>query len=208
VTNMSDAAPGLTKSERTRQRILDSAAQVFAARGYADVSLRDIAEAANTKAGSLYYHFSSKDELVEEVLHHAIEEIHQHVRHAVDALGDSARPADRLRTAIDAHTESVIERTDYAKALLRITSQVPDPIRTRHNRYARAYGEYWAKLFEEARDAGEIRVDLDLTLARLLIVGAMNWTVEWPASLWSPEAIAGTLNRLVFEGMNPPRRGK
>ncbi|TQC45200.1 TetR/AcrR family transcriptional regulator [Rhodococcus sp. WS4] len=191
------------KSERTRRRILDSAAQVFAARGYADVSLRDIADAAGTKAGSMYYHFASKDELVEAVLQRAIVEIEQHVREAVDGTEGHA---ERLRAAIKAHTESVLERTDYARALMRMTSQIPEPIRERHNRYSRDYGEYWGSLFEAARDAGEVRVDLDLTVARLLVIGAMNWTIEWPGSLWSPEAIAATLSKILFEGINPPAR--
>jgi len=195
-----------SKSQRTRQRTLDAAARVFANQGYADASLRDIAEAAGTKAGSLYYHFSSKDELVEEVLRAAITEIHEHVRQAVDALGADAHPADRLQEAIRAHTESVIERTDYAKALLRITGQLPEPIRTDYNRYSRDYGEYWGNLFQQAADAGEIRADLDLTVARLLIIGAMNWTVEWPASMWSPATIATTLNRMLFEGIGPRNR--
>ncbi|WP_183407832.1 TetR/AcrR family transcriptional regulator [Nocardioides marmoriginsengisoli] len=190
----------MSKSERTRQRILDSAARVFASKGFAGVSLRDIASAADTKAGSLYYHFASKDELVEAVLRHAIEEMHQHVRDAVDAAADEGA-AGRLKAAISAHTESVMERTDYAKALLRISSQIPDDVRERHNKHARAYGEYWGQLFNDARDEGAIRVDLDLTLARLLVLGAMNWTVEWPASLWSPESITSTLNKIVFEGI-------
>lgn len=209
-TAEANAAPGKVapvervatpKSSRTRRRILDSAAQVFAAHGYADSSLRDIAEAAGTKAGSLYYHFASKDELVEEVLLFAISEIEQHVRAAVAALGPDATPLDKIATAIQAHTESVIERTDYAKALMRITGQVPAAIRDRHGRFMRIYGEYWAQLLEEARDAGEIRVDLDLTVVRLLIIGAMNWTIEWPTGLWSPNAIAATLSKLVFDGL-------
>lgn len=189
------------KSERTRARILDSAAQVFAEHGYADVSLRDIADAAGTKAGSLYYYFTSKDELVEEVLRAAIDKIDEHVRELVDALGPDASPSERIRAAVQGHTESVLERTDYAKALMRIAGQIPEPSRTRYNRHSRAYGEYWGKLFEDARDAGEVRVDVDLVLVRLLVIGSLNWTIEWPASFWSPEAITTTVLKMVFEGL-------
>ncbi|ORB76440.1 hypothetical protein BST46_30110, partial [Mycobacterium timonense] len=52
----------------TRARILDSAALIFRNKGYAGTRLSDVAAAANTQAGSLYYHFPSREELVEEVL--------------------------------------------------------------------------------------------------------------------------------------------
>ncbi len=57
-----------SKSEATRQSILHAAAGLFRQQGYAAVSLRDIAEAVGMKTGSLYYHFSSKESLVEEIL--------------------------------------------------------------------------------------------------------------------------------------------
>ena len=57
-----------SKSEVTRQAILHAAAGLFRERGYAAVSLRDIAEVVGMKTGSLYYHFSSKEGLVEEIL--------------------------------------------------------------------------------------------------------------------------------------------
>lgn len=171
--------------------------------GYAATSLRDIAEEADTKAGSLYYHFASKDALVEEVLRQAIVEIHSHVSQVVEGLGEGATYAERIRAAIAAHTESVMERTDYAKALMRITGQLPADVLARHNRFARAYGDYWARLFQQARDAGEIRADLDLTIARLLVIGAMNWTIEWPGRRWSPDSISKTLSGMVFDGVGP-----
>lgn len=43
-----------------------------------------------------------------------------------------------------------------------------------------AYGE---ELFTAARDAGEIRSDFDLLAVRMLIIGALNWTFEWPPAL-------------------------
>ena len=63
-------APDIAKAPRTdtRQRILDVAARLFAAHGFAGTSIRDIAgELCVTKA-ALYYHFKSKDELLRELV--------------------------------------------------------------------------------------------------------------------------------------------
>ena len=56
------------KGERTRSRILNAAASVLAREGYAAATLTEIAAVAKMQAGSLYYHFDSKDAIVEEVL--------------------------------------------------------------------------------------------------------------------------------------------
>jgi len=55
-------------SESTRRRILDAAYLLFRARGYARVSVEEIAAAATVTKRTLYRHFSSKDVIVEEIL--------------------------------------------------------------------------------------------------------------------------------------------
>ncbi len=63
------ADPPLTpKAEATRARLLDVAAEVFVERGYAAVSLRDIAVAAGVTKGAIYGHFRSKGQLLVEVI--------------------------------------------------------------------------------------------------------------------------------------------
>jgi AcrR family transcriptional regulator len=62
-------APPLTpKATGTRRRILDVAGQLFVASGYHAVSLRDIAAAAHLTKGAIYGHFTSKGQLLVEVI--------------------------------------------------------------------------------------------------------------------------------------------
>ena len=42
-----------------------------------------------------------------------------------------------------------------------------------------AYADYWRHLLQEARAAGEIPAERDLSLARMFLLGALNWSVEW-----------------------------
>ena len=51
-----------------REEILDAAAELFTSRGYAATSTRMIADAVGIRQASLYYHFTSKEELLEELL--------------------------------------------------------------------------------------------------------------------------------------------
>lgn len=52
----------------TRQKILDSARELFNVHGYNGVSLQDIADTVGIRKGNLTYHFSKKEEIMEELL--------------------------------------------------------------------------------------------------------------------------------------------
>jgi TetR/AcrR family transcriptional regulator, cholesterol catabolism regulator len=182
-------AEAMSKSARTRARVLDAAAFVFSEQGYG-ARLSDIAERAGIQTGSLYYHFASREALVAEILRRGIETSWAHVRAAVDAVPPEASPLDRLVAAIRAHTMSVLEISDYASAQARIVGQVPASIAVAHRQDQRRYGEYWNQLFTAAAAAGDLAPDTDLFAARMLAFGAMNWTAEWFATRRGAEASA------------------
>ena len=76
--------------ESGRVRIIDEAAALFLERGYAATSLRGIAAAAGMKAGSLYYHFESKEALFQAILRRGLDVM-------VEAFGEAERrPTSRL----------------------------------------------------------------------------------------------------------------
>jgi AcrR family transcriptional regulator len=193
-----------TKSERTRRRILDAAALVFQRKGYASVTLKDIAALAELQAGSLYYHFDTKEQLVEAVLEAGVEGAIAGTREAVEALGPGADPLARLRVAIAAHLRVVLTEGAYASANIRMLSQVPGSIRERHLKRQRAYGAFWRALFDQAAAAGAIRPDLDLSVVRMLALGALNWSVEWyRAGRRTPSEIAAHAATMILDGITP-----
>ena len=200
---MTAIAKTQTKAERTRRRILDAAAKVFREQGYANARLADIAELAGMQAGSLYYHFDSREELVAEILRLGIETSWQQVRDALAALPPDATALDRLATAIRAHTLSVLEISDYASAQARIVGQVPPDVLKGHVADQRRYGAYWNTLIANAVEAGVLRPDVDLFVARMLVLGALNWTAEWyrPMSGRSAESIADDAVALFLDGL-------
>jgi AcrR family transcriptional regulator len=204
-----------SKSDRTRRRILDAAARLFGTRGYASVTLKDIASGAALQAGSLYYHFDTKEHLVEALLNAGVDSAMAATREALDALGPGADPLVRLRVAIAAHLRVILSEGAYASANLRILSQLPAAIRKRQLERQRAYGAFWRNLFETAAAAGVIRTDLDLSVVRMLALGALNWTVEWyRPGRCSPSQVAGHAATMVLDGLavrplskrSPPRR--
>ena len=57
--------------------------------------------------------------------------------------------------------------------------KVPEAIRTKNLKLRDSYAAMWQQILEGAQRNGELRNDASLTLARLFILGALNWTVEW-----------------------------
>ena len=212
-TEATDGADGGPKSERTRQRILDAAARTFRDKGYAGTTLNDIAVAAELRAGSIYYHFDSKERLLEEVLDIGIARVAAAVERVVEALPPETSPTERIRHGIEAHLHSLLYHGEYTSASFRIFWQTPPDVRTRILSRRRDYADYWRRMLQEARAAGEIHPDRDLGLARMFLFGALNWSVEWydprkrPLDDFAREAADTFLHGISIPPRDPPRAG-
>jgi AcrR family transcriptional regulator len=77
----------------TRQRILDVAAAQFAARGFAGTSIRDIADALGVTKAALYYHFASKEEILQALVDLPISQIRDVLTENHDLSTPEARRA-------------------------------------------------------------------------------------------------------------------
>jgi AcrR family transcriptional regulator len=193
-----------TKSERTRERILRAAARTFRQQGYTAASLRDIADQAELKAGSLYYHFASKEELAEAVMDEGVMGARRRAEEAVAALEEGADALKAVEAAFRGHLNYLLEEADFAVATLRMLHQTPDAVRTRHMRKQRAFGRFYAELFEQARSAGFIRAEFDLSALRMLLLGALNWSPEWfDSDGLSADELVEQMSVLMRRGLMP-----
>jgi TetR/AcrR family transcriptional regulator, cholesterol catabolism regulator len=170
------------KSDRTRTRILDTAAHVLSNKGFAGTRLADIAEFADIPSSAVYYHFSSRDDLIEEVMYRGISDMRHRVQQTLDALPADTGPVDRIMAAVEAHLRNELELSDYCTASIRNSGQLPERLSKRQRKEEAAYGRIWQRLLDDAVAAGEINPELDAPLVRLLVLGALNWVVEW----WDP----------------------
>ncbi|MFV0526671.1 MAG: TetR/AcrR family transcriptional regulator [Acidimicrobiales bacterium] len=197
--------PVTARGEDKRARIIEAAGLLLAAQGYAGTTLADIAKAAGTFAGSLYYHFESREELAIEVLTQGVVVAIDHTTNALDALPADASARLRLETAIRAHVESILHRSPAALAAARAIGQLPPAVAVPVAEAFRDYGRIFAGLFEAAAAEGSIDPSVDLSAVRMLVVGAANWSAEWfdPDGSASAEDVAGLLCRMVFGGLGP-----
>ncbi len=185
--------------------ILETAARLFSQDGYAVTSLRAIATACDMKAGSLYYHFDSKDQIVTEVLNIGVQRVFDAVKAAVEALPPEAGLAETLQCAIETHLQALLQAQNFTSANIRIFGQVPAEIRASHKDLRKRYENYWTDLLKSLESRGEIRPERQLQRTVFFLFGAMNWTTEWyDKKKANITVVAGELADLVVNGLKPP----
>lgn len=190
-----------------RAQILAEAAKLFRHRGYAATTLRQIADAADLKAGSIYYHFSSKEEILGEVMDTGIRMVAAAVREKVDTLPKRASSRDRIAAAIEGHLHGLLHHGDFTSANIRVYGQLPQSAKDRHRIVRREYADYWDRLFADAQRSAALRPDVTVSVMRLFVLGSLNWTVEWyNPQRGSFESFARHISGLVFGGIL--QRGK
>ncbi|VVS97535.1 conserved hypothetical protein [Roseovarius sp. EC-HK134] len=204
------ALPDTTMSETSktprnvvgREGVLNVAARLFREQGYGAVSLRKIAEAAGIKAGSIYYHFGSKDEIVAAVLDAGIQVVHESMRQAVSALPEGTGAEAILRTAIGAHLRALLDASDYSSANVRIFGQVPQSVRDANLPTRRAYEAEWDNLLSWLQNTGALKAGLDIRRLRLMLIGALNATLEWfDPDRGSADALSQTYADVFLHGI-------
>ena len=199
------AAPAVAEvsaSDATRDLILVEAARLFRHHGFAATTLRQIAEAAGIKAGSIYYHFGSKDEILGLVLDRGIDVVSVEVHRRVESLPADATHRQRVVAAIEGHLYGLLQHGDFTSANIRLYGQIPLAAKNRHRIVRRAYADYWDSLLQQAMLSGELRSDTNLAVMRLYLIGALNWTVEWfNPQRGSFRSFVDQIAAIVFDGI-------
>ncbi|ORU90856.1 MAG: hypothetical protein A6F71_07865 [Cycloclasticus sp. symbiont of Poecilosclerida sp. M] len=172
----------ISKKEKTRERILDKAAQVFSTKGYQSTSLTEIATTAGMKAGSLYYHFASKEVLMTEVLERNVDTISDLVFDEIERLGENYLFKDGLEAFIKGHLTAVLKYPEYTKSTIRNDGQIPNAVQKAAHAKRDHYEEQWRRLMTLGKDEGVIRPEIDEKLLRLMILGCLNWSCVWYSS--------------------------
>lgn len=175
---MSLAEPLLAPAESGRDRISDEAAALFLRRGYEGTSLRHIADAAGMKAGSLYYHFASKDDLLTDILRRGIDVMEQAFDDAADATAGA--PAERrIGAHVRAHLAALFENGPYTAVHVVTFRTAPESVREAIVPIRDSYEAKWTDLLVGLQRHGELGDQVDVHLSRLVLFGAMNSSVEW-----------------------------
>lgn len=162
-----------------RHDLLKAAAQLFRRKGFAATTTRDIAAAAGMQSGSPFYHFKSKDALLYAVMEAGMGSALERQQRVVAAPGYSAlRPAAQLQALVRMHFEVLLgPGNDFVPVMLYESRSLNA---RQHKLLAKLIAQYesaWMPVLLALQVSGQLRAPAPL--ARLLILGALNWTVQW-----------------------------
>ena len=152
--------------------LLDAAASQFAERGYHATSMRDLAAATAMTPGAIYFHVPSKQALLLAVYEEGVQRLLDRVE---AAAAKEREPWARLEKAVAAHLQSILDASAHARVLIRILpSDAPEiaaELKALRDRYEARLNRYFS--------AVTLPRERDATIARLALLGAMNWTPVW-----------------------------
>lgn len=155
-----------------REIIVSAAATLFAEKGYDRTSIRDIGAAAGILSGSLYYYFSSKEEIFVEVHSAGMRRLIAAAREAVAGEGDAWNCLERLAAA---HCRVLLEDTGF---MIMVFPKFPEGIDPFRPELVRQRDEY-ERIFAEVIARLDLPDDLNRDIFRLQILGALNWSQTW-----------------------------
>jgi TetR/AcrR family transcriptional regulator, cholesterol catabolism regulator len=183
-----------------RQEILRVAARLFQQQGYDATSMNDVAGALRLSKGGLYHHFQGKDEILFDLMNHALDITQERV---IDPLRGIADPEERLRTLIRLHVDLVMSvREREITVLLHENHPLPPSLRKRINARKKEYVHYLEKLIEEVQEARRSRPTVSTRAATFALLGMINWIYQWykPEGPLQSEQLAHEFTEIFFAG--------
>lgn len=155
-----------------REALLEAAARHFAASGFESASMRDIARDAGMLAGSIYYHFASKDELIAAVYELGVEQI---IAAVTNAASKHEEPWAKLEAAAVAHLSALLAESAFAAVLTADLKRLDPALKERLVSLRDRYDRLFKRLVSDL----PLPRDVNRNLLRLQILGALNWAPTW-----------------------------
>lgn len=161
-----------------RRPLIEAAARLFRAKGFDGTSTRDIAAAAGMRSGSPFYHFDSKNALLYVVVQEGMAFAAQSQKDALARLPEGASPREQLRSLVRQHFEVLHgPHADFIPVMLYEWRSLSGAQRQDIAAIKDAYEACWTPVLEALHRQGALRADP--STARLFILGALNWSVQW-----------------------------
>lgn len=161
--------------DNRRADLIRVAARLFREKGFDGTTIRDIAHAVGMRSGSPFYHFANKHELLMAVMEEGLRLGLERTRGAVD----EALPAtERFTQLVRTHYGILHDAgSDFIPVMLYDWRSLPAQYKRRIVELKDRYDAIWQRTLDELHEQGLLRTDAKL--ARLMILGAMNFSATW-----------------------------
>jgi len=186
-----------------RDEILQIARTLFAEKGFEAASIREIGDAAGILSGSLYYHFATKDDMLDELVRPFVLPL---LKHYEEIAHSDADAPDRLRDMINFGLQNLVQKPDLLKIVANDRKFFAKSERFNYVEEAwQDIFQIWYGVLQDGARQGEFRNDLNLHITLRMIIELLNGTVDWfrPDGRFTIEQVIETQVALLFGGLTP-----
>lgn len=185
-------------------RVLTSAARLFAEDGFAATSVRAVAERARLTKAGLYYHIKEKEDLLFRICEHSIQEILDGAR---AALARETEPEARLAALIRNHCGFFFRNPHNLTVLNRDMGALTGAQREAIRALEREYLALIRGVFVRGQTQGRFRT-LDPSVAAFALLGVLNTFDRWydAAGPVKPDALVAQIETILMHGVVAERR--
>jgi AcrR family transcriptional regulator len=183
-----------------RQKILDTAANLFASQGFNKTSVSQISSACNASKAWVYHYFETKDDMLFALLDDFLQKFHERVFDATN--NENKEPAEHLRafilSSLRIYDEFRINYPILYKEAIFLPQQQQDILRIREKEIV----DRLESILQKLRPRG-IAPKRNKRAITLLVFGTINWTYTWfdPDGRMSVDKLSDLIGDLLINGL-------
>jgi len=175
VTARKRGRPLKTDDDSRRSDLIEKSARLFREKGYEKTTVRDIAAAAGMQAGSWFYYFKTKQEILAAIMEQGM----ARSLHDLEAIAaQSLAPREAFQQLVRVHLHTLLApEHDFVSVLLYEWRSLDQPSRNRIVALTDRYEAIWDHVIRTLHQSGDWAAPTRLD--RLFMFGALNWTAQW-----------------------------
>ena len=184
------------------EEVLQSAANIFFAKGFHATSIEDVARDVGMLKGSLYYYIKSKEDLLFQLLLAGIEDGDSYIAKQIDPHGD---PVEQLERAVRAQIDYIIQNKVPFGLFLHEFDSLSGKRQHKLIAVMSRYNNRFVDLVKRGQDQDKL-IDGEPWLVVNGILGMCNWLYRWydPEQISSPEQVKQVFLNLLLNGLRKP----
>jgi AcrR family transcriptional regulator len=182
--NSSLSAPGRTGT------IYRVAVELIVEKGFGGTSIGDIAKAVGMTKAGLYHHISGKQDMLYQIMQHAMDELESQVIVPVRLIAD---PEERLHEMMRLHIQGAIEHGCAFTIVMSEVSHLESAERKKIVKRKKAYHALARQALQELAEQGRLR-DLDVDIATMHIINTLVGIARW-----DPDDVTSDQEHLIME---------
>lgn len=189
--NVRTTRANLSRSEKTREKLVAAARRVFRRKGYLHATVDDIVKSCRVARGTFYLYFPNKRGIFLEVVERAVNELLE----AASDVRPQGTPFERIRESNRRYMQAWVSNRDILKELFTV-SMFDDEVAQHHTRIRERFIRRIAQSIQRRQDLGQARL-VDPVIAAHALSAMVDWfTYLWAVRNQPPEP---DLERLAHE---------